>query len=206
MLGPNKSTAWEYFGSLASKIDGKTVDENSYCNVCLESAMKENDISPIPKRNKESVCDNKSEKKWLLARNLVLWFCKDLIQFQLVGKEGLSDFLKKYNIIVDDKDLPDRTTLSRGALTDVYDYSLPFIRDMISKEQYFALTFDLWTDNYRRRSYIMFTHHYINSNFELKKINLATRFVEKRHTAEEISRLTVLTFLISSRSVSTGHG
>lgn len=44
-----------------------------------------------------------------------------------------------------------------------------------------AVTFDAWTDKYRRRNYITLTLHYINKNFWLINLTLATSHFPERH-------------------------
>lgn len=37
---------------------------------------------------------SKKDGRWLLARDLALWFCRALLPFDLVGNEGTVDFMK----------------------------------------------------------------------------------------------------------------
>ena len=50
-------------------------------------------------------------------RDLLLWFCRDLIPFKTISKPGMIDFLKKN---VGGFKLPTSQTLSTTALDDVY--------------------------------------------------------------------------------------
>ena len=49
------------------------------------------------------------------------------------------------------------------------------------------MTLDMWEDKYRRRPYITFTYHYINEDFNLIHLTLATRTLKPPHTGEAIS-------------------
>lgn len=73
--------------------------------------------------------------------------------------------LQKYNIIVTDADLPSRDTVGRTGLDDVYCSMLLNVKDqiLVDKALQLAMTFDLWTDGYRRLNYITFTLHYLSS-------------------------------------------
>lgn len=65
-------------------------------------------------------------------------------------------------------ELPDRTTLSRAALDDVYHAMHGQVKKMVNEGSRFcAVTYDLWTDSYRRRAYITFTCHHIDGMFSI---------------------------------------
>ena len=94
-------------------------------------------------------------------------------------------FLQKYGV---KSKLPDRTTISRTVLTDVYnsmkDYVCLYITNSNSK--YGAITLDLWTDSYRRLSYINFCYFFIDNSFNLVKVTLAVQNITSRHTGDAI--------------------
>lgn len=133
-------------------------------------------------------------RKCLLARDFVLWVARDLLPFSLVDGQGLrvsnrkvtapfsvipyrfillilhvtfycQDFLVKYRVVQKVEDLPDRTTLSRGALSDVYSELRLKVKDLLSSASFCALTFDLWTDSYRRKGFITFTCHFCDGEY-----------------------------------------
>ncbi|XP_065318702.1 uncharacterized protein LOC135926698 [Gordionus sp. m RMFG-2023] len=113
-------------------------------------------------------------------------FCNICLQIAL-DKDGEdennSSFLENMAIFQMPK-LPDRTTLSRSGLDDVY---LSMICQQINVGPKFcAITFDMWTDKYRRRNYITFTFHEIDNNFNIVFYTLATHHVTQKHTAETI--------------------
>ncbi|KAL3179601.1 hypothetical protein MRX96_037981 [Rhipicephalus microplus] len=125
----------------------------------------------VPRRNTTS-----SSRKNLLARNLVLLIARDLLPFNMVNGEGLQDFFMKYGVIKELQELPDRTTLSRSALDDVYRSMHGQVKKtVVPGPRFCAVTYDLWTDSYRRRAYITFTCHLVNQNFELVSLTLSTR-------------------------------
>ncbi|KAH8029089.1 hypothetical protein HPB51_022653 [Rhipicephalus microplus] len=112
----------------------------------------------VPRRNTTS-----SSRKNLLARNLVLLIARDLLPFNMVNGEGLQDFFMKYGVIKELQELPDRTTLSRSALDDVYRSMHGQVKKtVVPGPRFCAVTYDLWTDSYRRRAYITFTCHLVN--------------------------------------------
>lgn len=57
------------------------------------------------------------DEKFILARRLVIWFCRDLLPFSTVENEGFRDFYKSFN---SDVKLPTRPNVSNSALDDIY--------------------------------------------------------------------------------------
>ncbi|CAG9792672.1 unnamed protein product [Diatraea saccharalis] len=130
----------------------------------------------------------KNKDSWLLARDMALWFCKSLMPFDSVSDEGMNDFFQKYDIISCKEDMPSRDTVSRTALDDVYESMLENVKVQIKTDAagHAAITFDLWTDQYRHLSYITFTLHYLTADFELKSFTLCTKLIEGKKTGAKI--------------------
>lgn len=49
-----------------------------------------------------------------------------------------------------------------------------------------ATTFDIWTDKFAKKSYIGITYHYIDKEFQLKKVLLAANVFPHPHNFETI--------------------
>lgn len=49
-----------------------------------------------------------------------------------------------------------------------------------------AMTTDIWTDDYRKISYMALTVHYINSDWKICERVLCTSHMEEKKTAENI--------------------
>ncbi|KAJ6647649.1 hypothetical protein Bhyg_02872, partial [Pseudolycoriella hygida] len=99
---------------------------------------------------------------------------------------------------------PDRTTLTRSALSDVYFEMVPVIKEIVKDLKYCAITLDLWTDSYKRNGYITFNLSCINDEFELLNINLKTGLMPIKHGAEQIAEqyfLTLKAFGIENFSI-----
>ncbi|XP_064456869.1 uncharacterized protein LOC135367497 [Ornithodoros turicata] len=97
-----------------------------------------------------------------------------------------TDFLLKYHVIRKAEDLPERTTISRGALSDVYSELHSKAEDLLHGASFCALTFDLWTDSYRRKGFITsaatFATALISTDFGFRRVTLSTRNLFERHT------------------------
>ena len=128
-----------------------------------------------------------SNKKWLMSRQLALMCCQDLQPFNMVENAGFIKFLKQNSVIKDSGDLPARTTLSRGALNTVYDETVAKIKELLRMSPMtLSATTDIWTDNYRRRSYMTVTIHFCLPDFTLQSMVLRTAVFTEAKTGENI--------------------
>lgn len=84
-------------------------------------------------------------------RDLVFWFCRDLVPFNFTAKPGMTAFFEKN---VPGFDLPSQATLSSTALNDVYLATLARVKEALLGVKSFCLMFDGWTDKYRARPYL----------------------------------------------------
>jgi hypothetical protein len=103
-------------------------------------------------------------------------------------------------------DIPTADALSGGGLDSVYDATLDAVKQLIkaSKTAIVAMTTDMWTDNYRRRSYAAFTLHFCNDDYDMKSMTLKTVLFEGAHTGENIKEemeKTAKEFGIQSRKI-----
>ncbi|KAL3208210.1 hypothetical protein MRX96_039284 [Rhipicephalus microplus] len=132
----------------------------------------------IPRRNTTS-----SSRKNLLARDLVRLIARDLLPFNLVNGEELQDFFMKHGVIKELQELPDRTTLSRSALDDVYRSMHGQVKKtLVQGPRFCAVTYDLWTDSYRRRAYITFTCHLVNHKFQ--NLHAVEEYLAQKNTSK----------------------
>ena len=139
---------------------------------------------PVPTRVLGATAN---DKKWVIARQLALMCCKDLLPFDIVDKPGFVKFLIQNNAVKQEGDLPDATTLSHSALNTVYDEIVTAVKDVINKaRKTVAVTTDMWTDNYRRRSFMAVTLHFCLPDFTLQSIVLKTAVFTEAHTGDNI--------------------
>lgn len=110
-------------------------------------------------------------QKFANARLLVQMCCRDLRPFNMVEQPGFIDYIQaiKPNI-----EMPAATTLSRSALEDVYETYEKAIKKFIkhNSPENISLVLDMWTDSYKRRSYIniriLFCHQFKSVCITLK--------------------------------------
>lgn len=136
-----------------------------------------------------NIKDALSQQKWVLARQLALMCCKDLTPFEVVEKEGFRQFLIQRNAIPSTDLLPCARTLARSALNTVYDETKAHVIAAIAtSSNVVAVTTDMWTDNYRRRSYMTATLHFVSPDFEIHDLVLRTSVFDGIHSGENIKK------------------
>lgn len=154
--------------------------------------------------NGSSRSATEADQNYLLSRRLAILCARSLISYSSVSTDSVAftDFLKAYKIILHHG--PDRTTLTRSALSDVYFEMVPVIKEIVKDLKYCAITLDLWTDSYKRNGYITFNLSCITDEFELLNINLKTGLMPIKHGAEQIAEqyfLTLKAFGIENVSI-----
>lgn len=83
--------------------------------------------------------------------------------------------------------MPCRVSIARS-LNEIYEDCKSYVKERIKTDcpDHASLTFDLWSDKHRRRSYITFTLHFIDSRFRMINLTLATIHFPERHTGINI--------------------
>lgn len=155
-----------------------------------EASKKLTEYFGVDERASSSSANNINQN-YLLSRRLAILCARSLISYNSVSSIAFTDFLKSYKIVMHYG--PDRTTLTRSALTDVYFEMVPVIKEIVKDLKYCAISLDLWTDSYQRNGYITFNLSMINDEFELLNINLRTGLMPSKHGAEQIAEQYFLT-------------
>lgn len=78
---------------------------------------KQKKLTEIFLEQKKPSSSTPKDEKFILARQLVIWFCRDLLPFCTVENHGFSNFWKSLN---NSTKLPTRANVSVNALDDVY--------------------------------------------------------------------------------------
>ena len=119
--------------------------------------------------------------------------------FEIITGQGFREFAQEMINIgsihgclqVDDL-FPHPTTISRNIIKDADSLKIKIANTL--KEIFElvggAFTTDLWTDDYRKISYISLTVHYIDESWQIKEqILAASKFPDVRHTADQIKKV-----------------
>jgi hypothetical protein len=86
-----------------------------------------------------------------VARDVALWFCRDLMPFEAIGKNGLVGFFAKN---VPHLHLPKSNTLANTSLDDVYQAISSAVKQKLANVNSICIMFDGWTDRYKARPYL----------------------------------------------------
>lgn len=124
-----------------------------------------------------------NSKQFLLARNIALWFARDNLPFNTVSKEGFENFCRAYKIISNEETLPCPETISGRALEDIYLQIKMKVKNLCEEIKHcINISFDAWTDNCKRISYITITAHFIDNEWRLNSLVLGTPMFPHPHT------------------------
>lgn len=96
----------------------------------------------------------------------------DLRPFSVVAGRG---FIHLLHVLEPGYKIPHRTTFSRFYLPDHYHVVKAIVASELKSALHLSIGFDLWTDNFKRLNYITLVAHYVDQDWNLKKIVLATR-------------------------------
>lgn len=125
-------------------------------------------------------------ERYIFFRYIVVWICRDLLPFTTVCGEGFNMFWKKFNT-KNHLHLPSRTTVAGQALDDSYRCIKQQLIDCLKNaQQHGAMTFDCWTDSHKHISYITFTYHFIDNNWNIFNTVLKTAHFEAPHSSQRI--------------------
>ncbi|CAF4343125.1 unnamed protein product, partial [Rotaria socialis] len=136
-------------------------------------------------------CTTKSSQlKQQLGHQLTLMCCRDLLPFPIVENEGFQDFLLSNKVVNLKSEIPSRTTLSPANLNKIYDVCYQKTKELLKPAIKFpTITCDIWCDKYKHRSYICFTIHFLDSNFQYHHYSMKTQPFDESHTGEAIKDL-----------------
>ncbi len=116
--------------------------------------------------------------KQVTAKKIINLVYKDLHSFDIIVGEGFREFSQEminisatYGCLSVDNLFPHPTTISRNVIKEA---ELVKSKLAIKLKDVFelvggAFTTDIWTDDYRKISYISLTVHYINENWQIKE-------------------------------------
>lgn len=137
--------------------------------------------------------------KDVTTKKIVNLVCKDLRPFEIITGQGFREFSQEMINIgsihgclqVDDL-FPHPTTISRNIVKNAESFKIKIANTLkdIFELVGGAFTTDLWTDDYRKISYISLTVHYIDESWQLREqILAASKFPDVRHTADHIKKV-----------------
>lgn len=130
----------------------------------------------------------KCDKRYLLARQLCLWFCRDLIPFNNSNKDGMNDFFRCTKDIDRDENLPDKKSLANAALNDIYSVVYGKVQEIVRTSNVpnvLIVSFDFLSDNVKRLLYINYWISWIDPDFVMQNVCLKTEYFPHPHTGKK---------------------
>jgi hypothetical protein len=129
-----------------------------------------------------------AETQFELSRDLCRMMCVDLMPFSTVSGRGFIAFCRKN---LPSMTLPDESTLSRGALYDLYCALKVSVKTDIQKALTdggcLCLMFDGWTDRYHGRPYLGLRVAFVNPETWMAEVKTISVKVVSSHTGEELA-------------------
>ena len=206
-----KSDVWVNFEEVVDKEEqsiGYVICKNcsqifKYDNKIGTSSLKRHKCPSNEKQPKITSFWGKKEipaaVKEATSKKLINLVCKDIRPFEIITGQGFKEFAQEminigatYGTVSVDNLLPHPTTLSRNVVKKAesvkndLSLKLKFIFEMTGG----AFTTDMWTDDYRKVSYISLTVHYIDENWQInEQVLAASKFPDVSHTAEHIKKV-----------------
>lgn len=111
--------------------------------------------------------------------------CVDLQPFNIVERPGFQKYIKRLDPQIT---FPTARTVATSALNDVYNVYMVAIKQTLEKSpNEINLVLDMWTDRYKRISYINIKIHYC-VNFQIRNITLKTEHFAHPHTGKQVAK------------------
>ncbi len=139
-------------------------------------------VGYLQKYDKTACMGSSSLTEHEIFRDLTIWFCRDLLPFDTVGKEGMQSFFQK---VLPAITLPTPATISSTALNDVYLGIHEKVKLLLQDVRSLCLMFDGWTDRHKGRPYLGIRASFIK-NWAYHVVTLGCHVVPV-HTSREIA-------------------
>ncbi len=121
------------------------------------------------KNKGKSVSQERSRK---ITNAVLQLMTLDLMPFSLVEGRGLINLL---HVLEPGYTIPHRTTFSRFFLPDQYRIVKEIVIAELLRASHISIAFNLWTDNFKGLNFISLVAHFVDNNWALRKVVLATR-------------------------------
>lgn len=127
---------------------------------------------------------NAVKTKFANGRRLAEMCCVDLESFNVVERTGFRNLINNLDPTFS---FPTSRTLATSALDDIYTvYVETLKKKLASSPQYQTLVLDMWTDNFKKISYINIKIHFCE-DFELKVYSLTTEHFPRPHNNKAVT-------------------
>lgn len=118
-----------------------------------------------------------------VTRDMVIWFCRDLLAFENAAKAGFLDFFK---LNAPSLHVPSPITLGGTALEDTYQAVRNALKAKIGDVNSVCVMFDGWTDRYKARSYLGVRASFLQDDWSYNVVTLSCHVLPS-HTARDVA-------------------
>lgn len=123
-------------------------------------------------KKKKSVKKVSKERAKQITDAIMRVISLDLRPFNLVTGRG---FLHLLNVLEPGYKVPHRTTFSRQCLPNHYHIVKTFVAAYLKTVSHMSIAYDLWTDDFKKLSYITVICHFVDSDWKMRSFVLGTR-------------------------------
>ena len=106
--------------------------------------------------------------------------------FSIVGDKG---FNKLINLLQPQYQLSSRKYITDVIILDIYQKCKQKIETQLNETDTVSITSDIWTESTSNHSFLSFTYHWINSDFESRQAVLNIKHFLGSHDSENINEL-----------------
>lgn len=156
--------------------------------------VRHTDVHARYMNNKQSPSEN-STSQAAFDKKLIRAIVDSTLPVSIVEKESFKDLFRGTGLSV----MSRKTAMKK--LDEYYNSMMAVIRDDMSTAKYFCTTADMWSGNHR--SFLGYTCHWLDKNFQRKSAALACKRVFGVHSAEKIAQL--IGEINSSSNLSTAN-
>ena len=168
----------EYNEFMKADEEIRALRKNSKTSVVKQQTLEQTVASMAPYQ-----FDHPRARK--LHRAIAEMVCVDCLPFYTVEKPG---FLRLIHTIEPRYKPCSRTYLSQTMIPSMYDSVKSHVAQLIDLEPHISITTDIWSSD-SLDSYISFTAHWINKDWEYKEGCLHALPFNERHTGENIANM-----------------
>ena len=203
------SKVWKHFGFYQND-DGKTLDKtHAICKHCrykvkyssntsnLQSHLDHHhadlgSATAVIRPNQPQIADSLQTKLPFgcprarrITRSIATFICKDLRPYSVVERHG---FRRMVNTLEPRYEIPSRKYFTETTIPELYKETREMVQDALEPALRVALTCDGWTSR-STVSFVTFTAHFIDDDWQLQSYVLQTREMNESHTGRNMAKV-----------------
>ncbi|CAK1553203.1 unnamed protein product [Leptosia nina] len=138
-------------------------------------------LVPTFPKGQETTNQDTNAKKYhvLIAEMIALDEAVNIVE-RVGFRRLINSALPRYNI-------PSRPYFSDNVIPEIYRKVVEKIKSLLSETDYISVTTDMWTSLHNHNSFLSFTAHFIDRQFNFKHVVLSIKHFEGQHTAMNIA-------------------